>query len=530
MVKTSKTKIGAKAWFAVVIFGLFGQLAWMLENMYLNLFMDRTVSRSPVGISIMVGASAIVATITTLVMGTFSDKRGKRKKLISVGYIIWGLSVMLFGAVSVKNTMNFFNTSQNVAIPLTIAIIVFLDCLMTFFGSTANDAAFVSWVTDISDDTNRGTLDGVLAVMPLIAMGLILGAFDPLTQNTYLKDGVETNQWSDGAQLIKHGNWVLFFVIIGALVTFVGILGLFLVKDSPTLKPNEKLTYKDILYGFRKDVIKENKILYVVFLVICIIGIANNAYMPYLVIYIERTLEIKNYVLPVIIIGGAAAIGSVVLGILYDKFGKSKFIFPVFVLYVVGAVLMTIVSPIIFKDGPTPIGAIVVPGFLLMCSNLGIAALTAAAIKDLVPKDRVGGFSGVRMVFIVLIPMVIGPALTAILTKASAVVGSDEYGEPIYKYPPYMFLISAGVALLAIPFLITLYKYFKNAESKVVNESLETTLDTSTEKFEYENSEILNENTSVLNNYTLKESSKNADTSNDETTDGNANTPKKSDE
>lgn len=475
MSNAGKTKLGTKTWSAIVIFGLFGQLAWVLENMYFNLFMDRTVSRSPVGIAIMVGASAIVATITTLVMGTFSDKKGKRKKLISFGYIVWGVSVMIFAAVSVDNTMKFFNTTKDIAIPLTVAIIVFLDCVMTFFGSTANDAAFVSWVTDISDDTNRGTIDGVLAIMPLIAMGIILGAFDPFTQNTYLVNGVETNQWAPGAELIKHGNWTLFFAIIGALVSAVGILGIFLVKDSPNLQPNDKLSYKDLLYGFKKDVIKQNKILYSVFLVTCILGIANNTYMPYLIIYFERTLGIENYILPVIIIGVAAAAGSVVLGVLYDKFGKSKFLFPIFIAYVIGAILMTIVSPVIFKDKPTTIGALVVPGFLLMCANLGMSALTAAATRDLVPKDRVGGFSGVRMVFWVLIPMVIGPALTAILTKASPVVGLDEYGEPIYKYPPYMFLISAGVALFAIPFMIPLFKYFKSTETKAINETLEST-------------------------------------------------------
>ena len=82
MSNAGKTKLGAKTWSAIVIFGLFGQLAWVLENMYFNLFMDRTVSRSPIGIAVMVGASAIVATITTLVMGTFSDKKEKEKQYL----------------------------------------------------------------------------------------------------------------------------------------------------------------------------------------------------------------------------------------------------------------------------------------------------------------------------------------------------------------------------------------------------------------------------------------------------------------
>jgi MFS family permease len=46
----------------------------------------------------MVSLSAIAATLTTLLMGALSDKVGKRKLFIVVGYILWEfqLSVLLF--------------------------------------------------------------------------------------------------------------------------------------------------------------------------------------------------------------------------------------------------------------------------------------------------------------------------------------------------------------------------------------------------------------------------------------------------
>ena len=49
-------------------------------------------------------------------------------------------------------------------------LVIVLDCVMTFFGSSANDAAFNAWVTDVTSDGNRGRVEAVLAVMPLVAM------------------------------------------------------------------------------------------------------------------------------------------------------------------------------------------------------------------------------------------------------------------------------------------------------------------------------------------------------------------------
>ena len=47
-------------------------------------------------ISTMVAASAIAATVTTLFIGALSDKIGKRKLFICLGYIAWGVSIFSF--------------------------------------------------------------------------------------------------------------------------------------------------------------------------------------------------------------------------------------------------------------------------------------------------------------------------------------------------------------------------------------------------------------------------------------------------
>ena len=79
MVKTEKSK---KFYFALVIFALVGQVAWTVENMYLNVFIYKMFNASAQQISLMVAASAVTATVTTLLIGALSDKIGKRKIFI----------------------------------------------------------------------------------------------------------------------------------------------------------------------------------------------------------------------------------------------------------------------------------------------------------------------------------------------------------------------------------------------------------------------------------------------------------------
>ena len=189
----SKTKspyaLGGRTWAAVLIFGLFGQIAWVIENMYFNVFLYNTISGDTAMIAAMVSASAITATLTTLVMGALSDKIGRRKALIVVGYLLWGLSVASFAFISVENIGKLFPAAQ-AAQTAAIAVVV-MDCVMTFFGSTANDAAFNAWVTDVTVAENRGRVETVLAVLPLVAMLVVFGALDGMTQS---------------------GNWSTFFL------------------------------------------------------------------------------------------------------------------------------------------------------------------------------------------------------------------------------------------------------------------------------------------------------------------------------
>ena len=95
-------------WLALIIFGLLGQVAWVVENMYFNVFIYNMFKASPADIASMVSASAIAATVTTIIMGALADKLGKRKMFICFGYIAWGISILLFALIRVDIIQSLF--------------------------------------------------------------------------------------------------------------------------------------------------------------------------------------------------------------------------------------------------------------------------------------------------------------------------------------------------------------------------------------------------------------------------------------
>jgi len=425
------SKLGVKKWIALVLIGLFGQFAWTIENMYFNVFLYNTISTDPIYIASMVAWSAFAATATTLIMGALSDRVGKRKLFISAGYILWGLATALFGLITPENAQRFF-PGANAAAAAAVMVIV-LDCVMTFFGSTANDAAFNAYVTDVTDNSNRGRVESVLAILPLISMLVIFGLFDGLTQ---------------------QGRWKEFFAIFGIAVTVVGILSIFLIKDDPGLRPRKDNYFKNLIYGLRPDVVKGNPQLYLSFAAFCLFSVAVQVFFPYLIIYIQNYLGISDYAIILGVVLILASVFSVISGKFIDKIGKMRFTVPAAVVMLTGLVGMYFVR----ESVPVMVaGTVMMSGYMMMTAALG------ANIRDWTPKDKVGHFQGIRMIFAVLLPMIIGPAIGAAVIR-----GSDstyvELGQVKSVPTPSIYLAAALVLLtVAVPVLL-LKKSEKTAE------------------------------------------------------------------
>ncbi len=455
--------LSGRNWATLITFSLLGQIAWCIENSFLNLYLRRTVTSDPMALSAMIAASAVIATLTTIVVGLYSDRKGKRVAFMNGGYIIWGVTIMLFAVFSVENMENWFNTTKQTAVILAATGIVLMDCIMTFFGSTSNDACFNAWVTDNTTKGNRGRIEAVLSIMAMVAYAIVFVGFDGMVKNTYYDaSGNVVEAYVEGGS-VTYGNWLLFFLLLGGLVTIIGIVGVFLNRDVPTLKPDKSLKFKDLLYGFMPKVIKKNKYYYVTLAALCIFMMASNCYTGYLIIYFEYTMGLDNYIIPFGIVYGSAAVAGLVIGVILDKKGKKKsYLFIAVAVYIVGSILMYVFNPNILGSKPTLMIVLFCIAALVQNSGSQIAQITLqAGLRDLTPSDRVGQFQGVRMVGYVALPMVVGSMVTALFIKAQGdkyVYGIDEFGEPAYTCPPEMFLLAAGIVLFAILPVFLLYK------------------------------------------------------------------------
>ncbi|HNT25166.1 MAG TPA: MFS transporter, partial [Anaerolineales bacterium] len=89
-----------KVWGMLMLLGLAGQLAWAVENQFFNTFLYDNITPDPRAVSWMVAITAVVSTLTTIFIGTLSDRTrsrwGKRRPYIFVGYIMWGIITILF--------------------------------------------------------------------------------------------------------------------------------------------------------------------------------------------------------------------------------------------------------------------------------------------------------------------------------------------------------------------------------------------------------------------------------------------------
>ena len=407
-----KTRLGGRTWAALLTFGLFGQIAWVIENMYFNVFLYNTISGDTSMIAAMVAWSAVTATVTTLVMGALSDRLGRRKALIVIGYLLWGVSI---GAFAFIKRSPLAGAAHGAAV-----LVVVMDCVMTFFGSTANDAAFNAWVTDVTVPENRGRVETVLAIMPLVAMLVVFGALDGLTQ---------------------AGNWRLFFLIVGGITCLGGVLGCFFIRE-PDLPRGQGSYFANILYGFRPAVVRDNPRLYLSLAALGVYCMSQQVYMPYLIIYIQRFLGITDYTLLLAGVLIVSSVLSVLAGRPIDRFGKLRCLVPAGIVGFAGLVLMYFARSQWF---------VLAAGIVMLGGGMVISACCNGLIRDYTPAGKAGLFQGIRIVFQVLLPMVTGPYIGAAVIRGTGMTYEDLGTVKQVPTAEIFLAAAAALVLLAIP-------------------------------------------------------------------------------
>ncbi len=422
-----KTKLKGRFWVTLLLFSLIGQVAWVVENMYFNVFIYKIFAASPADISAMVAASAVSATLTTVLIGALSDRLGKRKLFISGGYILWGISILSFSLIRLDVIDAVFPMAASAA-SIGITLVIIMDCVMTFFGSSANDAAFNAWLTDATDDTNRGAAEGLNSMMPLLAILAVFGGF--MAFDLSLSD-----------------SWTAIFLIIGVVVVLLGVLGLLLIRE-PAVTPDRTGYFKTVFYGFMPKTVKEHKPLYLCLLLFIIFNISIQIFMPYLIIYYEVSLGMTDYVF---IMAPAIVLASVVTalwGRVYDKCG-----FRFSALLSLCALVLGYIVLFFFRETlPVFLGSL-----LMMSGYLSGMAVFGARIRDNTPEGKAGRLQGVRIFSQVLLPGLIGPFIgKTVLSNADTMTGSD--GTVSFIPSADIFLAAAVPAVLLLLLVFFLAK------------------------------------------------------------------------
>ena len=471
-------RLNKKFWIVLAVFGLMGQVAWVVENMYFNVFIYKMFHASATEISLMVSASSVAATITTLLIGALSDHINRRKLLMSGGYILWGISILSFCLIRM-DILTPIAGSTAAAASLGVTLVIIMDCVMTFFGSSANDAGFNAWMTDWGDDASRGKIEGINSMMPLVSILVVFGGF----------------MFFD---LEKDQSWTLIFLIIGIATLLIGILGLYVVEEAPELaiKREEELSsqtkksyWATVFYSFRPDVIKKNPLLYLIILAFAVFNISIQTYMPYLILYYEKSLGMTDYVLimaPAIVI---AAVITAFYGKLFDMTGFKTSVMPTLLLLMAGYVLL-------FFGRTTPV--VFAGSLLMMTGYLTGMSIFGAMIRSLIPENKAGQFQGVRIIGQVLIPGIIGPSIgAAVLKNADTIVNND--GTTSFIPNENIFLAAFLVGVIVLLTLTVIFRFVRNGHYRLMSTAGEA-LGTSTEVWqEYPRPQLKRSNWMSLN-------------------------------
>jgi MFS family permease len=408
--------IGPRAWIIMAALALTGQIAWAVEGAWFNTFVFDTITPDPRPVAWMVAASAITATLTTLFMGTLSDRTrsrlGRRKPYILFGYILWGLSTVLFPTVA------YIKASS-----LAVIMVVAADSIMTFFGSTANDAAFNAWTADIAASRERGRVEGVLNFSMYIAqiVSIVLAGM-----------------------LIDQFGYFVFFYALGGIVMLVGLVAGLWLHDAPISESTEQKGsfWQEFVSLFNFDTLRKNRELFILLLFILVSSIGTQVSQPYLIVYLENFVGLTKTQFS--LVGGVVLLGSALLavpfGILADRMNRRLMIVLSVSLGTIGAILFSLALSL-------PL--LMVTGLLYMGVPLAGSIASVAWMKDLLPEENRGKFLGIRMIFWIAIPMVVGPWIGSTLISNFGIptILNDQAG---FIPVPIIFQVGAVIGLLAL--------------------------------------------------------------------------------
>jgi len=163
---------------------------------------------------------------------------------------------------------------------------------------------------------------------------------------------------------------------------------------------------------------------------------------PYLIVYLENFIGVSKSEFS--IIGGAVMVGSAILaipfGILADRWNKRSMIAVAITLSSLGGILLSLVRSLPLLS---------LTGLLWQAFSLAASIASVAWLKDLLPEQNRGKFLGIRMIFWIALPMIIGPWIGSTLIQNFG-IPTQLNGQEGFVPVPIIFQVGSAIALLSL--------------------------------------------------------------------------------
>ena len=421
-------------WLLLWGLGLAGQICWNVENQWFNTFIYAKIAKDSTIVTVMVISSALITTFSTFLFGTLSDRIGRRRKFVSIGYICWGICTILFGLTEFVVAGD-VGTGSKFSV-LAAVLVILADDVMSFFGSMGNDSGYSAWSNDMTNDSNRGQIGAVLAVLPVI--GTILGTIV-------------------GGMLIgDNNNYQMLFWVMGLFVIASGVLSLTCLKDAPSLVPHKEGSFwSQFSQVFRiKELLKQRELL----MACCtsmLFFIPFNIYFTHMGNWLIYRMGFTAGDMGLIEgVGLLLASLLVIPAIKLINSGKTPLLTAVAivinfigVVYIYFTINPSTVNPSnLFSLPNLPL---FVGIFLAGAGYILVVQSVTMWVKELYPEEAKAQFEGIRILFFTLLPMFGGTVLGNIIIKNGSGTFVNEHGiteniptESIYGWAALLVLLT----------------------------------------------------------------------------------------
>ncbi len=420
-----------KKWIIIWTLGLIGQIGWNIEGTWFNTFVYEKVDKTPSILTPMLIMSAFATTVSIFLFGTHTDRTGRRRTLVSSGFVVWGILIACFGLTQYIVKSNFV---------LAIVYMIVMDMLLSFFGSMSTDVGYSTWLTDIMNDRNRGQIGGAIAIQ--VVLGSLLGNII-------------------GGYLIgRENNYLRLFIIMGSLLSLLGMISVFLFDKKDDAKPVVKGSFSQQLASvFNFRTLLKNKELILIHIAVALFFIGYNAYFPHLgnmlIDYLGYSASQTGIIKAVPMIFAMLATMPV------SKFiNKNKFVEVALISVITGlagTLCVFTIAPEDVNPSRTFNLRIFLGIFLVGISYIIMLQSTKTWTKNLYPKEAKGQYEGLWAIAFALVPTLFGSNIGEWVVKNSGESFLNAATQR-YEYIPNgkVFFVGAVISAFSIvPIIIT---------------------------------------------------------------------------